>query len=296
MGKFKIANNIIEISHPEILDIENVLPSYRPFRYEGKTNDQTILKIKGAPYGSLDHIKIENTLITQSNGLGTWTLHKIENGFCVDLIFEEGFPTHRMVCNKTFCDCKVAVLLGEPNGLYVLDSFIMMAYSQCCAMHDTAMLHASVIKKGDKGYAFLGVSGTGKSTHSTLWLENIPGTELLNDDNPAIRIMPDKTIHVFGTPWSGKTECYKNSDAELQGFVHLKQAKENQIKEVSPVQAYLTLIGSSSTLKWNMVLFNALCKTLEYTANHSRFYYLENRPTPEAAWLSYKTLAMELGH
>ena len=55
----------------------------------------------------------------------------------------------------------------------------------------------------------LGKSGTGKSTHSRLWLKYIPDTKLLNDDNPAVRIMDNNTIMIYGTPWSGKTPCYK---------------------------------------------------------------------------------------
>lgn len=293
MGKFRIANNLIEIKHPDILKIEDILPSMAPFKVPTETEGAAILKIQGVPFNSLEDIQIERVLTKKSNGLGSWTLYETGEGFCIDLVFEEGFPTHRMTCNKTFSDCKIAILLGEPNGIYVLDAFIMMAYSQCCALYQTAMLHASVIRKGNKGYAFLGSSGTGKSTHSQLWLNNIPDTELVNDDNPAIRLMPDGTIHAFGTPWSGKTNCYKNIEAELGGFVLLKQAQENKIVRVSPLQAYLTLIGSCSTLRWNNDLFNALGKTLEYAVNHIPVYLLENRPIPEAAQLCYNTLVKE---
>lgn len=293
MGIYRIAKNLVEITHPDIEKIDTILPSLSPFRTEVGLYEEIMLKVQGVPYKSLDHTPILRTLTTESNGLGAYTLHETEDGYCIDLIFEEGFPSHRMVCNKSFSDCKVAVFLGEPNGIYVLDSFIMMAFSQCCAIHQTAMLHASVIMKDGKGYAFLGSSGTGKSTHSKIWLKNIPGTELLNDDNPAIRLMSDGTIHIFGTPWSGKTDCYKNIEAELVGFVVLKQAKENKIAPVPPIQAYLTLIGSSSTLRWNPELFNALGKTLEVVTNAIQCYHLENTPTPEAAWLSYKTLSKE---
>ena len=38
---------------------------------------------------------------------------------------------------------------------------------------------------------FLGPSGTGKSTHARLWLQYIDSTELVNDDNPVVRIYQD---------------------------------------------------------------------------------------------------------
>ena len=38
-----------------------------------------------------------------------------------------------------------------------------------------------------KRFFFLGESGTGKSTHTRLWRENIAGSKLLNDDSPIVR-------------------------------------------------------------------------------------------------------------
>lgn len=45
---------------------------------------------------------------------------------------------------------------------------------------------------------FLGESGTGKSTHTRLWLENIPGSRLLNDDSPVLRRHKGKnTLYIW---------------------------------------------------------------------------------------------------
>lgn len=41
---------------------------------------------------------------------------------------------------------------------------------------------------------FLGESGTGKSTHTRLWREHIPGAELLNDDSPIIRATDSEAL------------------------------------------------------------------------------------------------------
>lgn len=84
----------------------------------------------------------------------------------------------------------------------------------------------------------LGKSGTGKSTHSRLWLKYIPDTKLLNDDNPAVRIMDNNTIMIYGTPWSGKTPCYKNVGVLLEGLVRLRQAPENQWKKYREKKLY----------------------------------------------------------
>ena len=50
------------------------------------------------------------------------------------------------------------------------------------------LMHASVIRHQGKGYLMTAPSGTGKSTHTRLWYDNIPGCDLMNDDNPVVRI------------------------------------------------------------------------------------------------------------
>lgn len=92
------------------------------------------------------------------------------------------------------------------RSLFQLNTAIMIAFAAASAPEQTLLMHASVIAKEAGAYLFFGTSGTGKSTHSRLWLENVEGSSLLNDDNPALRVIDGKVI-VFGTPWSGKTPC-----------------------------------------------------------------------------------------
>ena len=49
-------------------------------------------------------------------------------------------------------------------------------------------IHSSTIECEGRAVLFLGESGTGKSTHTRLWQEHIPGARLLNDDSPIIRM------------------------------------------------------------------------------------------------------------
>lgn len=53
-------------------------------------------------------------------------------------------------------------------------------------------IHSSVISLNGGAVLFLGESGTGKSTHTRLWREHIPGAELLNDDSPIVRHRADR--------------------------------------------------------------------------------------------------------
>jgi hypothetical protein len=91
------------------------------------------------------------------------------------------------------------------------------------------LLHAAVLEYNGKAYAFLGRSGTGKSTHTGLWLKNISGTRMLNGDKPILQCTENGFI-VYGTPWNGKEGLGCKSQAPLCGLCFLEQAKVNEIR------------------------------------------------------------------
>lgn len=165
----------------------------------------------------------------------------------------------------------------------------MLLYTRYGALKNRLMIHASVIENDKNGYIFLGKSGTGKSTHSRLWLEHIPGSSLLNDDNPIV-YFEDNKAYVSGSPWSGKTPCYKNKQIPLSGIVRLTQAKENTIKKEMPLNAYAGFLPSCSCIKWEKVSSNAISKTVENVISVVPVYSLSCLPDKDAAELCYQTI------
>jgi len=193
---------------------------------------------------------------------------------------------------------------------YVVNNSVMLAYAISTAKSGTLEMHASVVASEGLAYMFLGPSGTGKSTHSRLWLENIPGSTLLNDDNPIVRIVnpdnptpetgtvPDaengnkcrQEIVVYGSPWSGKTACYKNRAFKLGAVVNLHQAKQNSIKKVSVPEAYATIFSSCSGLKFDSCFMDTLHETLAAIASAVPCYELYCLPDRDAALLCHGTI------
>ena len=113
-------------------------------------------------------------------------------------------------------------------------------YRTLCGMlipHNTFLLHAAVVEVDGRGYAFLGESGAGKSTHLSLWLKYFPA-QVVNGDKPLIRkkTMPDGTVQfwAYGTPWSGKECLQRNTSVPLAALVFLEQAKQNEIIKLDP--------------------------------------------------------------
>ena len=138
-------------------------------------------------------------------------------------------------------------------------------------------------RKSGKAFFFLARSGTGKSTHSSLWLEHVPGTELMNDDNPIVRVWPDGRIIAYGSPWSGKTPCYRNVEAPVGAFVRIRRCPENKIAPLGLLESYALLYSSSSGFKADKAIADGLHSTLERIVTTTPCYVLDCRPDEEAA-------------
>lgn len=182
------------------------------------------------------------------------------------------------------------LLLTREDPAFALNNALMLLFAFSSAHKGLLEMHSSVVMNGGKGYLFLGKSGTGKSTHSSLWLRHIPGTQLLNDDNPILRLMPDGTARVYGSPWSGKTPCYKSKDVPVGAIVRIQQAPYNKITRLPILQAYASLMASASGFRPFQSLADGWHRTLEALAASVPCYTLECLPDKEAAELCHSTV------
>lgn len=198
-----------------------------------------------------------------------------------------------MDVDPVFRSAQVQLVGNDVYRFFCINNCLMLLYAFSSANHDTLMLHASVIKNGNSGYVFLGKSGTGKSTHSRLWLEHIEGSELLNDDNPVVRVINGET-KVFGTPWSGKTPCYRNEEVLLKGIVKLQQAPVNKIEKMSILQSYASLLPSCSNMRWEDDIASGIHHTVEKVITTVASYRLCCLPDKGAAELCSNTVKNQL--
>jgi hypothetical protein len=137
---------------------------------------------------------------------------------------------------------------------------------------------------------FLGESGTGKSTHTRLWRENIEGATLLNDDSPFIGIRDGKVV-AYGSPWSGKTPCYKAESYPLRAIVRLSQAPHNAIRRLRGAQAMGALLPSlPPAFAYDGRLEEAMIDVLSAVLSKVPAYHLECLPDAAAAQLSHDTV------
>lgn len=151
-------------------------------------------------------------------------------------------------------------------------------------------IHSSVVVKEHQGILCLGESGTGKSTHTRLWRENIEGAKLLNDDSPIIRMIDGK-CRVYGSPWSGKTHCYVNKWVPVRGLIRLSQAPHNRIHRLPALSAIGAVLPSCPpAFAYDNTLQDHICNTVSDILSCTPVYHLECLPDAAAAMLSYSTI------
>jgi hypothetical protein len=178
---------------------------------------------------------------------------------------------------------------------FCIDNGLMLMYAFRTAPLMTLEMHAAVVirdvptfqsskgSKGSNGFLFLGHSGTGKSTHARQWLAAFEDAWLLNDDNPILRVMNDGQVRVYGSPWSGKTPCYKNADVPVGAIVKLSQAPHNKLETISLPQAYAYMLSSASGLKMEQTMADNMFETIKHIITHTPCYHLACLPNEEAA-------------
>ncbi|MBR1573328.1 MAG: hypothetical protein IJ652_00600 [Bacteroidales bacterium] len=171
---------------------------------------------------------------------------------------------------------------GPYTTMFQVSTSLMMLYTYATASASTLLMHASVIRYGGLANLFLGVSGTGKSTHSRLWLGHIEGCDLVNDDNPVLRVEAGK-LYVYGSPWSGKTPCYRNLRVPVRAIVRLDQAPRNEIKRITGLQAYASVIAAASSIRWMRAIMDRITATVEQATQLAACWHLDCLPDQEAA-------------
>ncbi|HJD10160.1 MAG TPA: hypothetical protein H9922_03250 [Candidatus Phocaeicola caecigallinarum] len=286
--RLQIAGFIIEVNCDE--RVVGQMPNYLPF-IASETEQGDVLCRIDVGCTLPDETTVPDIVqYIDGKELSIW----LRSGYCgVSLKFHNGAFLYRLRADRNWTYIQTDWVPGNPDSLWVLNDFIMIAFIYSAAFHHTVLVHASSVVVSGEGCAFVGPSGVGKSTHSRLWLQYIPGAWLLNDDQPVLRYMPDGRVCIYGSPWSGKTPCYENAKARLRRLYFMKQASSNRLLPLDGVQVFQKLMVATSLIGRDTFSFSAISETLAKIAGVVCGYVLENRPEREAALLSYEVFVEE---
>ncbi len=136
--------------------------------------------------------------------------------------------------------------LAQQTGLSVPLAEYQLSCVEFCKhllYYSGFVLHASAVLYKDFVYLFSAPSGIGKSTHAALWVKNIEGAVIINDDKPAIRII-DGVPYAYGTPWCGSGYGRINACGVVKALYFLRRAEFNYVKPMNKSKTPYLLLES----------------------------------------------------
>lgn len=269
----------------------HLLSSMQPFVEEEVLADSLLFQLTvddELPVISKDHRERVGRF---DSGNGMTVVDRLEDGgyqYIIKDIYDR--ECCLLQTNKDFSDCRCALNGNEDMRSFGITNALMIVYAFAGSFQQTLLIHASTILNNGYGYAFIAKSGTGKSTHTQLWIKHIPGSELMNDDNPIVRVVGDQ-VFIYGSPWSGKTPCYRQIKAPLGAITRIDRAPKNSIEKLSPIEAFASLLPSCSNMKWDKDIFHGICNTVTRVIELTNCYTLHCLPDQEAAEICHKEIS-----
>lgn len=177
--------------------------------------------------------------------------------------------------------------LGDAN---LLRYAFWTAYSMAGLHLGTLPVHASTVVHGGRAVLCLGESGTGKSTHTGLWIKHIQDCYLLNDDSPIVSVEDGQAV-VYGSPWSGKTPCYRQERLPIAALLRLEQRPENSIRRLGTIEAFTALQPSCPpALAREERCLDHLVEFVSAVIGNVPVYRMGCLPNADAAQLSFNTI------
>ena len=286
---YRVGGHLFLVCEDTKIHHEKLMPSIQPFA-AAHTEEDPVFTL---------HIQLSAILPIPSEGLiGTFDcggcLHDVYDlrgeGYCIVFHHING-DTCGLLCTDKNGQEGIVHLMNTPlsHQQSVLGNATMIAYAYATADKKTGLMHASVVSLEGRGYLMTAPSGTGKSTHTRLWRQCFDQCELVNDDNPVVRIEQGKAI-VYGSPWSGKTPCYRNVCHPVGAYVRLFQEPENNIHPYQPLEAYAMLLPALSCMVWDKRMQTGVSKTVAEMVRLNPMYRLGCRPDEAAARLCRDTI------
>lgn len=261
-------------------DPDRYLTSFAAFKRGDCPEDEKLFEL--SEDDTLQDAVDAEFLEEDSNDMGHTMLYRTPEGYRIELRYADGTKPHVVETDRGFTKAKALIRWEDRYAATSLISMLRIVFAQAILPYEAISLHSSVVVNEGRAFLFMGKSGTGKSTHSTLWLRHIEGTELLNDDNPVVRLVDGKAM-AYGSPWSGKTPCYRNESAPVAAMVRLKQGPRNRFEPLEDIAAFGALLPGCSVLRQDGRLHDMLCMTLTALIETVCVGGMECLPDKEAA-------------
>ncbi len=258
-----------------------VFRAYTPFESIESEEDLFSLEVTDV----LEVVDLEQIYVDENPepGFVKIAVYRYHGGYYMEFTQHDSVEVNGRMTMDGYGKVRLTLIGDEMNQWMTFTNIAQVVYFMRTATLETVMAHASAVHYQGKSYLFLGKSGTGKSTHSRMWLQGVEGSELMNDDHPIVRISEDGTPIAYGSPWSGKTHCYHNMAAPVGAIVRIRQEKENAIRKLRPVEAYGSVMVSCSGFPIEERITEGKSNTLQKIVKGTSCWELGCLPNVDAA-------------
>lgn len=283
---YKVAGHLFEIRMDAGSFLwERMDESYVPFEVASDLTDEKIFSLAvGDEVTAFTAPLVYTNKDTVEPGFMTLNVYKDGNGYYFDFSHPgSDIVNGRMSISSDYKTAKLSLTGSEIVQWYTFTAAVNFCFLLSTARLDTVLAHSSCVTYKGKAWMFLGKSGTGKSTHSRMWLSAFDGVVLMNDDHPVIRVHDDGRAIAYGSPWSGKTRCYKNMEAPVGGIIRISRAPYNKARRLSPIESYASLMTSFSGMTWEKDLADGRDKTIQGIITRVPCWVMECLPDEDAA-------------
>ena len=190
--------------------------------------------------------------------------------------------------NKTHSDIYIELLSSYSHPLFSLTdleytktSFLLS--NKLSYIGNNLLFHGSAIDYRGQGIIFTAPSGTGKSTHTSLWKKIFgDAVTIINDDKPIIKSL-DESIFMYGSPWSGSTDINTNKKVPLKAIVVLRRGDENKIRRLSPNESIRYLMQETTRPIQEKDIIISIVDMIDQILTKIPIYFLECNTDTSAA-------------
>lgn len=234
---------------------------------------------KAASEGEL-HLQVQNEATWEAGKWGTeicrteiWELWINEDGRYV-FVAPRGQPPRRAIVDMGFNAGEVLGDFGSMEGeaVYPLQGLDNVMLSNWLANSGDVILHASGIMFKDKGYAFIGPAGAGKSTVARSLVEQ-DGVTVLGEDQLVLRCIEGE-LWIYGTPWHLNPEMCSPMGARLSKLFFLDREMDGSVKTCKAVDGVAHILRTAFIPYYQPKGVEAIVEHLEYLAEQVPFYTL----------------------
>lgn len=161
--------------------------------------------------------------------------------FCAEYITDEPCVfSVSVTADDIYAEASAAASYGHPDTPDLLNEIAALhrKISEVFPLYGRLLMHGAAITYKGAAYMFCAPSGTGKSTHISLWRKFLgQDVGIINGDKPFLSFEESSGhnhIRVCGSPWAGKENWQNNRSAPLRAICLISRSSENIISHASP--------------------------------------------------------------